>query len=181
MVRIAIVDDNETWCFVLATVLGQEGHTVDIFTNTQNFLQQADHFDLAILDFSIPARPYEPELDGLAVTRQLKTDLANPPLVILISSFFTDDLLEINDFCPLADRVLSKQIGIKALLRHVEQLLATLTATPLPTPHVATENEALPHAIELDMSGDHSYELSPQVLTNADTQFQRSKYRDQPD
>lgn len=126
MYQIAIVDDNESWCFILATRLRQHQYTVSTFTDTDLFLRQADQFDLALIDFSMPPRRYQIDTDGPDVIRKLKQRLDNPPLVILISSFFTEDIL--NDVAELdlqADAYLSKSVKSVDLLQQIERLLAT--------------------------------------------------------
>nr|WP_290225735.1 response regulator [Trichocoleus desertorum] len=126
MYQIAIVDDNESWCFILATRLRQHQYAVSTFTDTDLFLNQADQFDLALIDFSMPPRRYQIDTDGPDVIRKLKQRLDNPPLVILISSFFTEDIL--NDVAELdlqADAYLSKSVKSVDLLQEMERLLAT--------------------------------------------------------
>lgn len=126
MYQIAIVDDNESWCFVLATRLRQHGYAISTFTDTDAFLRQAERFDLALLDFSMPPRRYQVDTDGPDVIRKLKQRLDNPPLVILISSFFTEDILdEVAALDLQADAYLSKSVESAELLQQIERLLAT--------------------------------------------------------
>lgn len=126
MYRIAIVDDNETWCFVLALRLQQQGYSVATFMDGPTFLRETDPFDLVLVDFSMPAPRYRPSLDGPELICRIKHQMDQPPLLILISSFFTEDLLQqATDLCPEADLVLSKQTESTILINQIEQLLAS--------------------------------------------------------
>lgn len=126
MYRLAIVDDNESWCFVLAVQLQQQGYIVSTFTDSNTFLREAEQFDLALVDFSMPPRRYQSETDGPEVINKVKQRFERPPLLILISSYFTEDILgQVLDIYPEADAVLSKQVESQELLNQIEQLLAT--------------------------------------------------------
>lgn len=126
MYRLAIVDDNESWCFVLAVQLQQQGYLVSTFTDSTAFLREADQFDLALVDFSMPPRRYQTETDGPEVINKVKQRFDHPPLLILISSYFSEDILEqVMDVYPDADAVISKQVDSQDLLHQIKQLLAT--------------------------------------------------------
>jgi CheY-like chemotaxis protein len=137
MYRIAIVDDNETWCFVLALRLQQHGYAVSTFTDTHAFLREMDRFDVVLVDFSMPARRFQRGMDGPEVICQVKQQLDNPPLLVLVSSFFTKDLLDVAaDVCPEADAVLSKQVDTTEMLSQIQKLLAA--QSPLRQKHYRT-------------------------------------------
>ncbi|GAB4376188.1 MAG: hypothetical protein Kow00121_22860 [Elainellaceae cyanobacterium] len=124
MYRLAIVDDNESWCFVLALWLEQQGYTVSTFTNAHTFLEEVDRFDLVLVDFSLPAPRYRTAIDGPEVICKVRNCSDNPPLLVLISGFFTEDFLgQATEICPEADAVWSKQLDAKNLVYKVEQLL----------------------------------------------------------
>lgn len=128
MYHLAIVDDNETWCFVLALRLEQQGYRVSTFTNVQAFLCEVAQFDLVLVDFSMPTPRYQAQMDGPEVICRVKHRLDNPPLLILISSFFTQDLLkEATAVCPEADAILSKQLETTEIFSRIHQLLAAQT------------------------------------------------------
>lgn len=63
MYHLAIVDDNETWCFGLALRL-QQGYTVSTFMDVQAFLRKVTQFDLVLVDFSMPTPRYQRGMDG---------------------------------------------------------------------------------------------------------------------
>lgn len=141
MYRIAIVDDNETWCFVLGSRLQQQGYEVSTFTDANLFLPQAERFDLAIIDFSMPPRRYQFHLDGPALINKLKQQLDNPPWLILISAFFTEDVLSQDlDLCFKADVCLSKSVDSAELIQQIERLLTT--TRPAVREHQATRHSS---------------------------------------
>jgi len=156
MYQIAIVDDNESWCFILATRLRQHQYAVSTFTDTDLFLRQADQFDLALIDFSMPPRRYQIDTDGPDVIRKLKQRLNHPPLVILISSFFTEDILnEVRDLDLQADAYLSKSAESAELLQQIERLLATRRS--LSADKINDGNATIPQPPSLRSLGtDHS-------------------------
>ncbi|MBD1822899.1 response regulator [Cyanobacteria bacterium FACHB-DQ100] len=128
MNRIAIIDDNEAWCFVLALRLQQLGYVTSAFTQVQAFLPQMDQFDLVLVDFSMPTPAYQRSMDGPELICRIHQQLETPPLLVLISSFFTPDLLDqAADLCPEADAVLSKQTDTSELFAQIQHLLARRT------------------------------------------------------
>jgi CheY-like chemotaxis protein len=129
MYRIAIVDDNETWCFVLALRLQQQGYAVSTFTDTQAFLREADQFDLVLVDYLIPTPRYQRGMDGPEVICKVKHQLEHPPKLVLISSFFLKDWVnDAMDICPEADAILSKQIKLPDLFSQIQHLLEGRTS-----------------------------------------------------
>ncbi|MBF2026343.1 MAG: response regulator [Oscillatoriales cyanobacterium C42_A2020_001] len=131
MYRIAIIDDNDNWCFVMGHLLRQHHYKVSTFTDGHSFIREANKFDLALIDFSMPPRRYQVEMDGPELIQQLKRQVPDPPLTILISSFFVDDILkQAPDLCPDADAILSKNVESAELLHTIQQLLASREASP---------------------------------------------------
>lgn len=124
MYNIAIVDDNESWCFVLALRLQQQGHNVSTFTSGYKFIQKANLFDLVLVDFSIPTPVYQVAMDGPEIICKVKQMLEQPPLLVLISGYFTKDLLSHAAYsCPEADAIISKQADISEIIAEIEYLL----------------------------------------------------------
>lgn len=125
MYSIAVVDDNEAWGFTLGFFLRQHNFLVSSFSNPELFLRQAQDFDLALVDFSIPSRRYQREMDGPHLIAKVKRQLEQPPLFILISAYFTEEILkQPKDLCPEADAYLSKSAGLEEILQCVQELLA---------------------------------------------------------
>lgn len=125
MYKIAVVDDNEAWRLAIAYLLHQQGYAVATFADPNTFLKDAKHFDLALIDFSMPPRRHQKEIDGCELIRQIKNTVEKPPILVLISAFFTDDVLpHVCDLCHEADACLGKSTSSKMLLHHIQQLLS---------------------------------------------------------
>jgi CheY-like chemotaxis protein len=126
MYQIAVLDDNEAWCFVVGHLFQQHDYAVSTFTEVSAFLAEAHRFDIALIDFSIPPRRYQRDTDGPDIICKLKESLAKPPLTILISAYFTDEVLvNAKEICPEADAYLSKSAGLHEILHQVEELIST--------------------------------------------------------
>lgn len=124
MYKIAVVDDNETWCFVIHRFLQEKNFAVTSFNNAHDFLTEAGKFDLALIDFSIPARRHQRSIDGAELIIQVKQTLKRSPILILISAYFTDDCLqEAAQICSEADACLSKNLSLQQILAVIEDLL----------------------------------------------------------
>lgn len=131
MYSIAIVDDNEAWGFTLGFALRQRGFSVSSFSHPEAFLRQAQEFDLALVDFSIPSRRYQREMDGPVLIARSQRQLEHPPLFVLISAYFTEEILKYpKDLCSEADAFLSKSSSLDEILQCIEQLLAASNKSP---------------------------------------------------
>ena len=82
--RILIADDDQSWRFLLATVLESAGYEViaaDDGLKADAILQQADAPQIAILDWTMPG------LHGVDVARQARTrPTDNPPYLIMLTA-----------------------------------------------------------------------------------------------
>jgi DNA-binding response OmpR family regulator len=122
--KIAVVDDNEAWAFVVDLFLSQKGFMVSVFSDPYTFLEQAEQFDLALVDFSIPLRSYQKDIDGSKLICSVKQRLENPPLLVLISAYFTEAILaDAQEICPEADGHLGKGTELEEIFRFTKQLL----------------------------------------------------------
>lgn len=143
MYNIAIVDDNEAWCFTLEFFLRQHHFSVSSFNAPDLFLKQAHEFDLALIDFSIPVRRFQREVDGPSLIAKIKRQVSNPPLLVLISAYFTKEVLNHpHDICPEADAYLSKSCGLEEILQCVQHLLAAAKPKQL---HYFSNSRAVQH------------------------------------
>ncbi|WP_088891656.1 response regulator [Leptolyngbya ohadii] len=121
--KIAIVDDNESWCFILQQALQQQGYETKTFSDPWRFLQQATQFHLAIVDYCLHTPQYQRSLDGVELIRQLKAQSSFVPVTVLISAYFPDESPEVlQPFCPEADLVLSRPLQVQALLHPIQKL-----------------------------------------------------------
>jgi CheY-like chemotaxis protein len=125
MNRVAVVDDNESWCFVIAAFLQGQGYKVSTFTSSTQFLQTEEHFDLVFVDFSMPARNYERGMDGPDLIASIRDHTETPPTLVLMSAYFlADSLQEFHAICPEADACLAKTTDLSEFLSRVKSLLA---------------------------------------------------------
>src|ERR1700728_842035 len=87
--RILVVDDEPSIIDAVATSLRYEGFMVDEATTGRRALAQAqdDPPDLVILDVMLP------DLDGVEVTRRLRTDGVRVPILFLTARDTLQDKL----------------------------------------------------------------------------------------
>ena len=85
--RILVVDDEPSIADSVATVLRYEGFHVDMAHSGRSALQKAqrDPFDLIILDVMLP------DFDGLEVTRRIRADGIDVPVLFLTAKAEVDD------------------------------------------------------------------------------------------
>jgi two-component system OmpR family response regulator len=85
--RILVVDDEASIVDSVATVLRYEGNDVDVSYTGRDALEKAQEksFDLIILDVMLP------DIDGLEVTRRLRSDGIDVPVLFLTALADVDD------------------------------------------------------------------------------------------
>lgn len=128
MLKIAVLDDDEKWGFAIQRFFRHD-FEVSTYVDVYSFLSQAHEFDLAIVDFSIPAARFEKNINGCELICQLKNTLLQPPLLILATGFLSQyDLRTGTELCPEADGFLVKDIGLESILQQIKQLLAAKAA-----------------------------------------------------
>jgi CheY-like chemotaxis protein len=126
-VRILLVEDNPANQLLAATVLEQEGYTVDVAGSAVDTIRliQANRPDLILMDVQLPGQ------DGLSLTRDLKADQATAgiPVVALTANAMVGDREE-----ALASGCLghiSKPIDIDTFVDQVRGFLANQTTRQL--------------------------------------------------
>jgi two-component system OmpR family response regulator len=89
MPRVLVVDDEPSIVDAVATVLGYEGFSVEQVTSGRRALQriQDERFDLIILDVMLP------DLDGFEVTRRMRQDGIDVPVLFLTAKGDVEDLV----------------------------------------------------------------------------------------
>jgi two-component system, cell cycle sensor histidine kinase and response regulator CckA len=114
--RVLIVDDDETFCQLLAEVL--EGKGIKVVWTTDGLegyeMSLYEPYDLFILDQRMPL------IFGTELVQELKKD--NPEAKIILISAFADEALQ-NKSPSLGVPVLSKPFSAKRLLQLVESAL----------------------------------------------------------
>ena len=85
--RILVVDDEASIVDSVATVLRYEGFDVDVASSGRAALQMAQEtaFDLVVLDVMLP------DLDGLEVTRRIRADGLDIPVLFLTAKSEVED------------------------------------------------------------------------------------------
>lgn len=85
--RILVVDDEPSIVDSVATVLRYEGFEVDVASSGRSALQKAQDqpFDLIVLDVMLP------DLDGLEVTRRIRADGLDVPVLFLTAKSDVED------------------------------------------------------------------------------------------
>ena len=114
--RVLIVDDDETFCQLLAEVLEGKGMNVVWTTDGLEGYEMSlyEAYDLFILDQRMPL------IFGTELVQELKKD--NPEAKIILISAFADEALR-NKSQTLGVPVLSKPFSAKRLLQLVENAL----------------------------------------------------------
>src|SRR5919108_2767775 len=115
-VRVLIVDDDKTFCQLLAEVL--EGRGIEVVWTTDGLegyeMSLYETYDLFILDQRMPL------ILGTELVEELKKD--NPGARIILISAFADEALQ-NESKSLGVPVLSKPFSANRLLEAVETAL----------------------------------------------------------
>jgi two-component system, OmpR family, response regulator len=85
--RVLVVDDEPSIVDSVATVLRYEGFEVDVAPTGRSALARAqeDRYDLVVLDVMLP------DLDGLEVTRRLRQDGVDIPVLFLTAKADVED------------------------------------------------------------------------------------------
>ncbi|HUY30759.1 MAG TPA: response regulator transcription factor [Acidimicrobiales bacterium] len=88
--RVLVVDDEPSISDAVATVLRYEGYEVEVAASGYAALSRAQNepFDLVVLDVMLP------DIDGLEVTRRLRADGVQVPVLFLTARGEVDDLVE---------------------------------------------------------------------------------------
>ena len=114
--RIVLVEDNEMLLSGIGKTLRDEGHSVDLFTDGAKadlYLQQ-EGADLAILDVNLPG------MDGLSITRNLRSRNQTFPILLLTARSTTED--RVNGLDAGADDYLVKPFAMEELEARVRAL-----------------------------------------------------------
>ncbi len=116
--RLLLVEDHHELAEWLGKNLRQAGYAVDTVhrgDHADQFLQ-TDHFDLVILDLSLPG------MDGLDVLRRFRQRSGNTPILVLTARGATDDRVKglnmgADDYLAKPFEWMELEARLKALLR----------------------------------------------------------------
>ncbi|MBU0501549.1 MAG: response regulator [Gammaproteobacteria bacterium] len=116
--RVLIVDDNATAREILSRMAAESGFTVATAYDGGSALKQLEQaaaeggrFDLVLLDWQMP------DMDGISCARQIRRSLAKPPLIIMVTAFGRDNVLQEAQTHGLSfDNILTKPVTASNLL-----------------------------------------------------------------
>lgn len=116
-VNVLVVDDNESMREVLATILSMREHRCESAENGIEAMEKVmqDRFDAVITDADMP------ELDGIALTKELTQHFPNLPVMIMTGQ--PDDSLEETAIPAGAREVLKKPFEISELTVRLHRML----------------------------------------------------------
>lgn len=127
--HILLVDDEVELTQPLSQVLFKEGYKVDVANDGVTGLSLAlgQSYDLLILDWMMP------QLSGLEICQQVRSQQKNTPVLFLTAKDTIDD--RVLGLDAGADDYLVKPFELRELLARVRALLRRgTTSDPLPTP-----------------------------------------------
>lgn len=127
MYNVAIVDDNQDFCFVLECLL-KNYFQVSGFLDISKFLQslESQTYDVILVDFTLLSEENQSIKNGCELIVNLKNKLSNPPLCILLTGWIgKNDLEGGKKLCPQADGFLPKDADIPYILEQINTLLAS--------------------------------------------------------
>jgi two-component system catabolic regulation response regulator CreB/two-component system response regulator ChvI len=118
--RILVVDDESDVCFVLETVLGENGFAVDSYQDPLLALEKfkPHSYNLVILDIKMP------DLNGFALYREIKRRDKKVKVCFLTAGEIYYDAYS-DKFCSLrANCFIRKPIENEELMRRINEIIA---------------------------------------------------------
>ncbi len=114
--KLLLVEDEEKMVSLLKQGLGEEGHTVEVFTSGRCALGKGapEDYDVVILDWSLP------DMEGVSVLRQWREEGARTPVLMLTARGSTGE--KVQGLRAGADDYLVKPFDFDELLARLEAL-----------------------------------------------------------
>lgn len=115
--KILIVEDENQVARLIELELSYEGYQVDIAKNGKEALTKVDEFkpDLIVLDWMLP------EMDGLEVTRRIRSDGNDVPVIVLTGrDALSDKVISLDSG---ADDYLTKPFATEELLARIRAVI----------------------------------------------------------
>ena len=154
--HVLVVEDEPNIRELVCLHLGLEGYACEGLGNGREALEMltrdgAEHFDLLVLDLMLPG------IDGLSLTREVRTGRTNRDVPILMLTARRDESERVLGLESGADDYLTKPFGVRELVARARALLRRPRHTVTTHPRHAFPPEALPgspvvrvHDIEVD-------------------------------
>jgi DNA-binding response OmpR family regulator len=116
-VKVLVLEDDPKVARFVARVLSEEGYAVDLCANGADAIVQADAglYDVLLLDWMVP------EVDGLAVTRELRRRGCTTPILMLTARGETRE--RVLGLDAGADDFLVKPFEVEELVARVKALV----------------------------------------------------------
>jgi two-component system OmpR family response regulator len=125
VVRILVVEDNETLAAGLTKILKAKAHAVDVVGDgvSADAVIAAQNYDLVILDLTLP------EMDGLEVLRAMRDRRDDTPVLVLTARGALDDRVKgldmgADDYLAKPFEVSEFEARVRVLLRRAAQIRA---------------------------------------------------------
>lgn len=115
-IRILLAEDEQMLAEILSDTLTDRGFEVQLAYNGEQALQmaRADHFDVIVTDVMMP------RLDGFSLTRRLRSEGRNVPVLFLTARSATEDVVQ--GFKVGGNDFLRKPFAIDELIVRVQAL-----------------------------------------------------------
>jgi two-component system cell cycle response regulator len=120
---ILIIDDNATNLKLARVLLVQEGYKVETAVDAEHALDLLESFvpRLILMDLQLPG------MDGLALTRKLKSDPRRSHIVIIALTAYAMKGDDVKAFAVGCDGYVTKPIDIESLVTRVADRLAEIS------------------------------------------------------
>lgn len=115
--KVLIVEDEDQVARLIELELSYEGYQVDIAGNGKEALEKIEKFkpDLVVLDWALP------EIDGLEVTRRIRSDGNDVPIIVLTGrATLSDKVISLDSG---ADDYITKPFATEELLARIRAII----------------------------------------------------------
>lgn len=121
--RILLAEDESNLGNILKNYLNAKGYETSLYANGTIALEKfpGRHFNLCILDIMMP------EMDGLALAREIRKIEPDIPIIFLTAKNQKDDILE--GFRSGADDYITKPFSMEELLYRIQAILKRTTGS----------------------------------------------------
>jgi two-component system OmpR family response regulator len=125
--RVLVVEDDTKIASFVVNGLKQSGYAVDHYADGEEglFRAQAINYDAMVVDVMLP------KLDGLSLTRQLRSAQVRTPVLILSAKASVDD--RVKGLQAGGDDYLTKPFAFSELLARIQALIRRSSQAPEPT------------------------------------------------